>query len=54
MKLAPQDLSREVTSTGFGGVAECRERLAVVLLRWKALNVKKRLGGAVDDQEPPA
>jgi predicted nucleotidyltransferase component of viral defense system len=74
-------------------VAECRERLAIVLplqsheleflerlngtgdiapelltgdsamqaivrdlpgLRWKALNVKKRLGGAVDDQEPPA
>jgi hypothetical protein len=23
-------------------------------LKWKALNVKKRLGVAVDDQEPPA
>ena len=74
-------------------VAECRERLAIVLplqareleflerlngagdiapesltddpamqalirdqpgLKWKALNVKKRLGGGGDDQEPPA
>jgi hypothetical protein len=23
-------------------------------LRWKALNVKKRLGVVADDQEPPA
>jgi hypothetical protein len=23
-------------------------------LKWKALNVKKRLGGVADDEEPPA